>query len=366
MQRLDERQPGLERQRDRSPRLTPRMCSAPAARTARSSSSRYVTDSPGASTATRSGWRPAAPESQCPKSMWRREANVTAVPVGWTAGRRVRGHPLRALGRRHREGHDRPPGGAQRVPPADDRRDLRRARARARGHVDRRDRAHRRGAAGVLLRRRPARARRHRLHAGGRVGRALPRDRPARPDPPAAQAGRGDGGRLRDRRRPDPAPRLRPHDRGRQRALRPDRARASARGTAATARGCCATSSARRRRRSSGSCAASTTRRRRSTMGLVNTVVPLERLEEETVAWCREMLALSPFALRLAKASFNAHEDGYAGIQQLAHDANLLFYGARRRRRDATPTRRSARPTSRGSRSGRERRPSGPRPPASG
>ncbi len=63
-------------------------------------------------------------------------------------------------------------------------------------------------------------------------------------------------------------------------------------------------------------------------MGLVNTVVPLERLEEETVGWCREMLALSPFALRLAKASFNAHEDGYAGIQQLAHDANLLFYGS--------------------------------------
>jgi naphthoate synthase len=63
-------------------------------------------------------------------------------------------------------------------------------------------------------------------------------------------------------------------------------------------------------------------------MGLVNTVVPLETLEEETVQWCREMLALSPFALRLAKASFNAHEDGYAGIQQLAHDANLLFYGS--------------------------------------
>ena len=61
-------------------------------------------------------------------------------------------------------------------------------------------------------------------------------------------------------------------------------------------------------------------------MGLVNTVVPLARLEEETVQWCREMLALSPFALRLLKASFNADEDGLAGIQQLAHDANLLFY----------------------------------------
>jgi naphthoate synthase len=64
-------------------------------------------------------------------------------------------------------------------------------------------------------------------------------------------------------------------------------------------------------------------------MGLVNAVVPLDRLEDETVGWCREMLALSPFALRLAKASFNAHEDGYAGIQQLAHDANLLFYASK-------------------------------------
>ncbi len=61
-------------------------------------------------------------------------------------------------------------------------------------------------------------------------------------------------------------------------------------------------------------------------MGLVNTVVPLDRLESETIAWCREMLALSPFALRLLKASFNADEDGLAGLQQLAHDANLLFY----------------------------------------
>ncbi|HTC71947.1 MAG TPA: 1,4-dihydroxy-2-naphthoyl-CoA synthase, partial [Solirubrobacteraceae bacterium] len=63
-------------------------------------------------------------------------------------------------------------------------------------------------------------------------------------------------------------------------------------------------------------------------MGLVNTVVPLERLEDETVQWSREMLALSPFALRLLKASFNAAEDGLSGIQQLAHDANLLFYGS--------------------------------------
>ena len=63
-------------------------------------------------------------------------------------------------------------------------------------------------------------------------------------------------------------------------------------------------------------------------VGLVNAVVPVADLERETVAWCREMLALSPFALRLLKASFHAAEDGYAGIQQLAHDANLLFYGS--------------------------------------
>jgi naphthoate synthase len=63
-------------------------------------------------------------------------------------------------------------------------------------------------------------------------------------------------------------------------------------------------------------------------MGLVNTVVALEELEQETVRWCREMLELSPFSLRLVKASFNAAEDGMAGLQQLAHDANLLFYGS--------------------------------------
>jgi naphthoate synthase len=61
-------------------------------------------------------------------------------------------------------------------------------------------------------------------------------------------------------------------------------------------------------------------------MGLINTVVALDQLEAETVSWCKEMLALSPFSLRLLKASFNAEEDGLAGIQQLAHDANLLFY----------------------------------------
>jgi naphthoate synthase len=61
-------------------------------------------------------------------------------------------------------------------------------------------------------------------------------------------------------------------------------------------------------------------------MGLVNKVVALDKLEEETVAWCRRMLELSPLALRLLKAGFNAADDGLAGIQQLAGDATLLYY----------------------------------------
>ncbi len=61
-------------------------------------------------------------------------------------------------------------------------------------------------------------------------------------------------------------------------------------------------------------------------MGLVNTVVPLADLEKTTVEWCRRMLAHSPLALRLLKASLNAADDGLAGIQQLAGDATLLYY----------------------------------------
>lgn len=60
--------------------------------------------------------------------------------------------------------------------------------------------------------------------------------------------------------------------------------------------------------------------------GLVNSVVGLEALEEETVQWCREMLELSPLSLRMLKASFNAADDGLAGVQQLAGDATLLYY----------------------------------------
>jgi naphthoate synthase len=60
--------------------------------------------------------------------------------------------------------------------------------------------------------------------------------------------------------------------------------------------------------------------------GLVNAVVELTELEKETMKWAREILALSPLSLRLLKASFNAGDDGMAGIQQLAGDATLLYY----------------------------------------
>lgn len=61
-------------------------------------------------------------------------------------------------------------------------------------------------------------------------------------------------------------------------------------------------------------------------MGLVNAVVPYERLEEETVQWCREILANSPIAIRCIKAAMNADEDGQAGLQELAGNATMLFY----------------------------------------
>jgi len=61
-------------------------------------------------------------------------------------------------------------------------------------------------------------------------------------------------------------------------------------------------------------------------MGLVNAVVPLDRLEEEGVNWAREILSKSPLAIRLLKSSFNAEMDGMVGLTELAHNTNMLFY----------------------------------------
>jgi naphthoate synthase len=61
-------------------------------------------------------------------------------------------------------------------------------------------------------------------------------------------------------------------------------------------------------------------------MGLINTVVPLERLEEETIQWAKEILEKSPIALRFLKSAFNADTDGLAGIQELAGNATMLYY----------------------------------------
>ena len=89
-------------------------------------------------------------------------------------------------------------------------------------------------------------------------------------------------------------------------------------------------------------------------MGLVNAVVPLAELERETVAWCREMTALSPLSLRLLKASFNAAEDGLTGLQQLSHDATLLFYMTEEGQEGRNAYQEGRRPTSRSSRDGPE------------
>ena len=61
-------------------------------------------------------------------------------------------------------------------------------------------------------------------------------------------------------------------------------------------------------------------------MGMVNKVVPLEKLEETTVEWCKIMMERSPMALRMIKMGLNAELDGQAGIQELAGNATLLYY----------------------------------------
>ena len=77
-------------------------------------------------------------------------------------------------------------------------------------------------------------------------------------------------------------------------------------------------------------------------MGLVNTVVPLAQLEEETIQWCREMLRMSPIALRCLKAAMNADCDGQAGLQELAGNATSAFICPKKARKDEMPTSKNA------------------------
>ena len=204
---------------------------------------------------------------------------------------------------------------------------------RPRGHLDRRDRAHRRGSRTPSA---PAAT-----SACGGTPATCTRTRPAAPGSGASTSptctSRSAGcpsrwWRWSPATRSAAATCWRSSATSRSPPTTPASAR-SARGwapsTAASGRGCWRTSVGPKRAREIWFLCRQYSAEQAYEMGLVNTVVPLERLEEETLAWCREMLALSPFALRLLKASFNAAEDGLAGIQQLAHDANLLFYEQR-------------------------------------
>ncbi len=88
-------------------------------------------------------------------------------------------------------------------------------------------------------------------------------------------------------------------------------------------------------------------------MGMVNTVVPLEQLETETVSWAREMLEKSPLALRMVKGAINAVSDGAAGMQQFAGDATMLYYMSEEAQEGRDASRRSAARSSTGSRAAR-------------
>ena len=261
----------------------------------------------------------------------RRLACRRAVSRHLDRRRRLRGHPLRdcpaTASRRSRSTARRcaTPSGPQTLD-----RDLRRARARPRGPRRRRDHPHRRGPARVLLGRRPARARRHRLRrrAARRSGASTSPTCTCRSAgcpsrswrwSPATRSAAGTCCTSSATSRSPPTTRA---------SARP--ARGSARSTAASAPALLAEPRrARRRPRRSGSSAASTTRSRRSTWAWSTPSCRSSGSRRRPSHWCREMLALSPFALRLLKASFHAAEDGFGGIQQLAHDANLLFYAQR-------------------------------------
>ena len=244
-------------------------------------------------------------------------------------GRRVRGHPLRAR-RGDRPDHDQPARGPQRLSPADAGRAARRLHPRPRRHRGRRDHLHRRRRRGVLLRaatsgsaattatsattRSPSRA------SAGSTSATCTCRSAACPKPVlAAVAGYAVGGgqilhlvcdlsiAADNAVFGQTGPRVGSFDGGFGAGLL---ARAVGVRKAKEIWFLCRLYDADEALE----------------MGLVNAVVPLAELERESVAWCREMTALSPLSLRLLKSSFNAAEDGLTGLQQLSHDATLLFY----------------------------------------
>ena len=227
--------------------------------------------------------------------------------------------------RRHRQDHDLPARGAQRVPAPHAVRAARRVRDRPRRPRGRRHHLHRRRPRRVLLGRRPARARRRRLPR--RQGHRPPeRARSAGADPPAcrsrwsrwSRATRSAAGTCctscaTSRSRPTTRASARP-------------VRGSVRSTAVTARACSRASSARRRRARSGTCASSTTRRPRSTWASSTRSCRSPTSRSRPSRGRARCSQHSPLALRMLKASMNAADDGLAGIQQLAGDATLLYY----------------------------------------
>ena len=139
-------------------------------------------------------------------------------------------------------------------------------------------------------------------------------------------AGHRAGQRLRDRRRARAARRVRPDDRGRQRAASARPGRRSARSTGATARPCSRAPWATSKAREIWYLCRQYTAQQALEMGLVNTVVPLAKLEEEGVAWADGDPGEEPDGDPLPEAAFNADTDGLAGLQELAGDATMLYY----------------------------------------
>ena len=270
------------------------------------------------------------------------------APIEWQQRRRVRGHPLRD-GRRDRQDHDRPARGPQRLPAPDP------GRARATPSSCAREDPEvgaiiftGAGDRGLLLRRRPAGPRRRRLHRRRR-GRQQ------------ASAGFDVSDlHVQIRRLPKPVVAmvagyavggghilhlcLRPDDRRRQRRLRPDRAAGRHASTAASAPRCCAHLVGTKKAKEIWFLCRQYDAEEALEMGLVNTVVPLGRPRARDRRLVPRDARPLPFALRLLKASFNAHEDGLRrdpAARPRRHAALLL---TRRARRGATPIKEGRQP----------------------